>query len=334
MSFSEQIDELVQVLHDKERFVFTTHLTPDGDGLGSEVALARILRRAGKDVAIINCSGTPADLRFLLRSGEVITFAPNKHDDAVRNADVIIAFDLGGAGRLGRMEGAVRKSRALRIVVDHHIFENDTFDLEVIDTKSSSSAEITWQIIERFGGHIDRDIAEPLYVGLVQDTGSFNYNSTNPSTHHIAARCLEAGVNPQRIWRKLNCKKDLGRVRFMGFNISRIALSRDRRVSSVKIDLDTVRRHGVEPRDAFEVVNHLLTIDGIEVGLLALQIGSRRVKFSLRSAGRVDVYQIARDYGGGGHRYAAGFTVDDIDVEEAYQELLARVRHAVVEQAF
>lgn len=329
MPSTTTIDDLASWFRDHDDFIFTTHMTPDGDGLGSEIALLRFLRRKGKKVRIINCSSVPEDLRFLARQGEVLTYRKEHHEEDVKKAGAIVAFDLGGLSRLGRMEAPVRESEATRILVDHHIFDERLFDKMVVDVTASSSAEITYKIIRACGGELDGDTAEPLYVGVIQDTGSFNYNSTSPYTHRIAAEMLEAGVNPHRVWKKLNCQKDFKRVRLMGLNISRIELGHEGRVASVKVDLEFLEKNRGEVRDAFEVVNHFLTINGVEVGCLALQIGSRRTKFSLRSSGRFDVFDIARSFGGGGHRYAAGFTVDDMSIDMAFEEVMKKVGELV-----
>lgn len=306
-----------------DKIILTTHMTPDGDGLGSELALLRHLRRIGKNAIILNCSTIPEDLRFLVRSGEVITFQRGKHENLIEEADVICAFDLGAAGRLGRMEGPVRNSTCPKILIDHHLFDNDLFDVLFVDTEASSSAELTFGLLEAMGmKKIELDVAEPLHVGLIQDTGSFNYNTATPGALRLAARFLEAGVKPYRIWRKLNCQKPLHRVRFMGNNIARIELHESGKLSSVLCDLDYMKKVKGEPRDAFEVVNHLLSIRGVEVGLLAVQIGSTKTKFSLRSSGRIDVCDLAKKYGGGGHRFAAGFTVDGKSSKAAFAEIV------------
>lgn len=331
-SVRASIAEVAAYLLANDRYIFTTHLTPDGDGLGSQLALLRFLRGLKKDVRIINCSSVPEDMRFLARAGEIVTFQKEKHVHDLQKTGAIVAFDLGATGRLGRMEEPVKKSPAHRILIDHHLFDNDIFDKALVLPDYSSSAEITYDVIKACGGKMTLELAEPLYVGFVQDTGSFAYNSTSPRVHRIAAEFLECGVNPHRIWKKLNCQKPLKRVRLTGISMSRIAMSADGKVASVNINLDHLEHFEGEARDAFEVVHHLLTIQGVEVGFLALQIGTNRTKFSLRSAGHFDVCAIAKDYIGGGHRYAAGCTVDDMDPEAAYQMILDRVVRMVAGQ--
>ena len=325
------VSELAAWLLAHDHYVFTTHMTPDGDGLGSQLALARFLRSRGKDVRILNCSGVPEDLRFLTRQGDIITFAKEKHTEIVKNAVAVVAFDLGATGRLGRMEECVRTANGRRVLIDHHLFDNDAFDMALIDANASSSAEITYDVIKAAGGTVDLELAEPLYVGFVQDTGSFAYNSTSPRVHRIAAEFLEAGVNPHRIWKKLNCQKGFGRVRLTGKSMARIELSADGKIASLKIDLQYLADEKAEARDAFEVVHHLLTIQGVEVGFLALQIGSTRTKFSIRSAGRFDVCRIAKEHRGGGHRYAAGCTIEDMTIGDSYAMMLEKIGRLVAD---
>jgi nanoRNase/pAp phosphatase (c-di-AMP/oligoRNAs hydrolase) len=323
------VEELARLFLDSDDFLFTTHLTPDGDGLGSELALMRALRRRGKKVRIMNCSGVPEDLRFLTRSGEVITFQKDRHVDEVIEAAHVVAFDLGGAVRLGRMEGPVRAAEGTRILIDHHLYDGDIFDLSLVLPKASSSAEITYDLLKAMKEPMTRELAEPLYVGVVQDTGSFNYNSTSPKTHLMAAEFLNAGVDPYRIWKKLNCQKPFGRVKLMGENVARIRVEEEGRLASVKVDLAFLKERGGEVRDAFEVVNHFLTIKGVEMGVLGLQIASDKTKFSMRATGPHDVAKIASEFGGGGHRYAAGCTMDGMGIDVAFATMMDRARAAV-----
>lgn len=326
---SERIRRLAKYLAENDNYLLTTHLTPDGDGLGSQLALHRVLKRMGKTSQILNCSSVPPDLRFMVRSGEIITYQKDRHEEVVATIPHIIAFDLGGAGRLGRMEKPVRRAKGKRILIDHHIFDDSLFSDGVVAPDRSSSAEITFELIKAMGQKVDRDIATPLYVGIVQDTGSFNYNTTSHYTHLAAAELLQAGVNPHRIWKKLNCQQPFKRIRLLGQNLARIEMSACGRLAVVKVTLQYLKENEGEVRDAFEVINHLLSIDGVEVGMLGLQIGTERSKFSLRSGGRCDVFSIASSFGGGGHRYAAGFTVEDRAFDAAYSDVLKQVRGLV-----
>ena len=305
--------------------VLTTHITPDGDGLGAALALLRHLRGHGRNVRLINCSATPSNLRFMVKSGEFSVYHPERHHSVVDEADVILATDIGGANRLGRMEVPVRESGACRIVVDHHLYENDLFDLCLIDPRASSSAELTYDLLETMGAKLTVDIAEPLYIGLVSDTGGFAYQATSPRAHLLAARFLEAGVDPHRVWRDLNCQMSFAKILSLGDCLASLRLEEEGQLVWTAVDKAFLRRNAVPARDVFEVVNHFLHLRGVEVGAFFLEIDASKTKVSLRSSGRVDVSRIADGHGGGGHRYAAGCTVDGCGFAEARDMILAEL---------
>ena len=282
----------------------------------------RFLRSRGKDARFINCSSTPQNLRFLVRTGEFSVWHPRKHEEFLKQAQVIVATDIGGAIRLGKMEGPIRKAAATKVVIDHHIYENDMFDEALIMSGASSSAEIAYDLILHMGGKIDLNLAEPLYAGIVSDTGSFNYAATSPRAHRIAANLLEAGVSPQRMWRKLACESTPQKLKVLGLCLASLRHEFDGRLVWTTVDLKMLKEQEIPARDAFEVVNHFLNIKGVEVGIFFMEISSTKTKVSLRSAGRADVCAIAAGHGGGGHRFAAGCTVDGKNLEETRIHIL------------
>jgi bifunctional oligoribonuclease and PAP phosphatase NrnA len=312
-----------------KRVVLTTHVTPDGDGLGSAIALLRVLTAMGKRAIVINCSTAPKELRFLYRRGEFEVFVKERHEHEVLGADAVVATDIGGASRMGKMEPFVRAARGAKIVIDHHVYENDLFDVPYIVIGASSTAELTYDLIQELEGVVTPDVAEPLYVGLVADTGSFSYDATTPRAHHFAARLIEAGVNPHKVWRRLSCNKPLAKMHVLGRLMASLVPEADGRVVWCKVDLDFMKEAGVEPRDVFEIVNHLLHVQGVEAGLFFLQLASDKTKVSLRSAGRIDVHGLAASYGGGGHRFASGCTIEHVPFEEAIRQTLDSVAELV-----
>ena len=318
--------DVADKLRGSHRIVLTTHITPDADGLGSALALLRVLGTLGKTARLINCSTAPREMQFLFRRGEFHVYEKDRHDPEIRSADAIVATDIGGTKRLGRMEPVIREATASRIVIDHHLYQNDIFDLPYIVTTASSSAELTFDLIRTMGLPLTPEIAEPLYCGLVADTGSFAFEATSPRAHRIAADLVEAGAKPQKLWRLLNCQKPLLKMKVLGALLTALESDPGGRIVWSRIDLEFLRVHGIEARDSFEIVNHFLHIKGVEVGVLFMQLGSDKTKVSLRSAGRVDVCAIAAGYGGGGHRFAAGCTVDNTVFDQAIQQILTAVR--------
>ncbi len=312
-----------------KRVVLTTHVTPDGDGLGSAVALLRVLRAAGKRAMIVNCSVAPKELRFIYRKGEFEVFARERHEQDLLTADAVIATDIGGPSRMGKMEPFVRAARGAKIVIDHHVYENDLFDVPYIVIGASSTAELVYDLLTDMGVPITKDLAEPLYVGLVADTGSFAYDATTPRAHHFAAKLIEAGVDPHAMWRKMSCNKPLLKMHVLGKLLASLKPELEGRIVWCQADLAFLKENGVEPRDAFEVVNHLLHVQGVEAGAFFMQLATDKTKVSLRSAGRIDVHGVCASYGGGGHRYAAGCTVDHVPFAEAVRQVLDELSELV-----
>ena len=283
----------------------------------------------GKTARLINCSTAPREMHFLFRRGEFHVYDKARHDAEILGADVIVATDIGGTRRLGKMEPVIREAKGSRIVIDHHLYVNDLFDLPYIVTTASSSAELTYDLIRTLGAPVTPDIAEPLYCGIVADTGSFAFEATSPRAHRIAAELVEAGARPQKLWRQLNCQKSLLKMKVLGALLASLESDPDGRIVWSRIDLEFLRRQGIEARDSFEIVNYFLFVKGVEVGALFMQLGSDKTKVSLRSAGRVDVCSIAQTHGGGGHRFAAGCTVDNLVFDQAIQEVLTAARREV-----
>jgi phosphoesterase RecJ-like protein len=316
-------------LRGAKRVVLTTHITPDGDGLGSAVALLRMLRAAGKKALVVNCSVAPKEMRFLYRKGEFEVYARERHEHDILSADAVIATDIGGPARMGKMEPVVRAARGAKIVIDHHVYENDLFDVPYIVVGASSTAELVYDLLREMEIPITKDLAEPLYVGLVADTGSFAYDATTPRAHRFAAELLSAGVDPHAMWRRMSCNKPLLKMHVLGRLLASLRPELDGRIVWCQADLAFLKETGVEPRDAFEIVNHLLHVQGVEAGAFFMQLGSDKTKVSLRSAGRIDVHGVCASYGGGGHRYAAGCTVDHVPFAEAVGQVLKDVAELV-----
>lgn len=322
--------EVAARLDAADRVLLTSHITPDGDGLGSALALRRALERRGKDVAFVNCSSSPQDLRFLTRRGEFHVYDPKRHDRLVRRADVIVATDLGGVERLGKMQAVIEASPAERILLDHHEVDPGCFAIAHVDRSASCTAEIVWDLLDVMDVPLTEDLAEPLFAGLVTDTGWFAYSQTGPRAHRMAESLHEAGVRPARLWRHLHCSLSIEKLRFLGASLARLETAADGRLVSIAVRGRDLAEFGIAPRDGFEVVNHMLRLKTAEVALFLMEIDGERTKISLRSSGRVDVCGIARRYGGGGHRFAAGCVAVGFDLASAHVRLTEQLEELIV----
>ncbi|MGD9694607.1 MAG: bifunctional oligoribonuclease/PAP phosphatase NrnA [Thermoleophilia bacterium] len=286
------------------RFVVAAHHNPDGDAIGSLLGVARALRAAGQDVVMAHPDPdpVPADLAFLLAPGEVILPAPPA-DLAERT---LIAVDC--ASELRLWPEPVHEGAAVVVNIDHHQDNTRFGDLNLVEPDASSTAEVVAGVIEAAGWPLTRDVAEPLYVGMVTDTGRFGYTNTGAATHRVAARLIDAGADVAEISRRLYEEQPLDRLVLIGR-----ALAGARRLAGGRMLLAHLTRADFDAAggdDTEGIVEVLRGVRGIEAaGLVKEQGPPGTLRVSLRAADPdVDVSVIAREGGGGGHRAAAGFS--------------------------
>jgi phosphoesterase RecJ-like protein len=300
--------------------VVCAHHNPDGDAIGSMLGLGRALRAAGQDVVLAHPDPqpVPSDLAFLLQPGEAIALSPPP-DLAER---VLVAVDCASERRLW---AEPLHERALSVVnIDHHQDNTRFGDLNLVEPLASSTAEVVLGVLREAGWPLSREVAEPLYVGLVTDTGRFGYSNTGPSAHVAAAALIEAGVDPAEMGRRLYEEQPLDRILLTGRALERArSLARGRMLASVLTREDFAAAGGDDTEGIVEVMR---SVRGVEVAAFVREAGPPgALRVSLRAADPdVDVSAIAREEGGGGHRAAAGFSTSR-PVDELIPWLEARV---------
>jgi phosphoesterase RecJ-like protein len=303
-----------------DRFLLVTHENPDGDALGSLVAMHGALRALGKDALMFLSPDDfplPYEYRFF-RFDDLVTAAPP--DLAGRT---VIFLDCGNADR-----SPIDASAAHVLNLDHH-HDNTRFGVvnHVVD-EASCTAEIVWDLMAGLGVQASREIADALYVGLVTDTGRFMYESTGRTAHLMAADLIVQGVDVEAIYRRLYEGMPFAKLELLGRALSRVARYDDGAMTFTHVTADDFRQTGAEESYTEGIVDHLRAVEGTKVAVLVRERENGSRKASLRATdGTVDVSAIARTQGGGGHRRAAGFSTDlEID------ELVAFLRAAVAQQ--
>jgi len=287
------------------RFVVTSHHNPDGDAIGSMLGLARAMRAAGQDVILAHPDPDPVpeDFTFLLAPDESI--APELPDDVGERT--LIALDCASERRLWA-EPVHRKAGRL-VNIDHHQDNPGYGDLNLIQPLASRTAEVVVDVLAAAGWPLTRAVAEPLYVGLVTDTGRFAYSNTRPKAHRVAAELLDAGVDVAGLSRRLYENHTLLRLRLLGRALEAAWVSEDGRIMIAVLTRRDFAAIGED--DTEGIVEVLRGVRGIEVAGLVTEAGPEgSFRVSLRSPGDggVDVSRIAHLEGGGGHKAAAGFT--------------------------
>jgi phosphoesterase RecJ-like protein len=306
------------------RVCLTTHVNPDGDGLGSEAGLAHLLQSHGVDVAITNPTPTPPRFSFLFddmpgvdRSAEAIK--------ELRRADLITVLDISDISRLGMLGETVRTRGVPIACIDHHVSTGVLPDgPRYIDAGAAATAELVFEVAQANGWHISEQAARGLYVGIVTDTGGFRFSNTRPRTLRIAAELLEAGVDPEEIYLEVYARAPEGRPRLLAEALQTLVVEPEWGLAWVTVPPGAIERHGVSTDDLDGVVEYPRSIEGIRMALLFREMSQGRVKVSLRSVGNVDVAAFANRFGGGGHTKAAGI---------ALSGSLAEVQSTVLEAA-
>jgi phosphoesterase RecJ-like protein len=298
-------DDVARLLAEpSRRFVVTSHKNPDGDAIGSMVGLARALRGAGRDVVMWHPDPLPTEFRFLLGSGDEIQveLPPDARERT------LLAVDCATADRIA--DGSPRSLAATVVNIDHH-HDNTRFGhFNLVDGDASSSAEMVVRVLDAAGLPLTPEAAEPLYVGLVTDTGRFGYSNTTHEAHALAARLVDAGIDLPAITRRLYEEQPLPRVLLLGRALAGARPLLDGRLMVAVLGPEDFRVCGAEKGDTEGIVEILRSVEGAEVAALVRSTGDDgALRVSLRAAsGRVDVSAIARAEDGGGHRAAAGFT--------------------------
>lgn len=297
---------LHELIGRRGRFLLTTHVNPDGDGLGSEVAMTLWLEALGKQVRVLNDSPIPAAFRFFTEGRGIETFEPERAESRFAEADVLIVLDTSNRQRIGRLAPVIDRHAIEVAVVDHHVSHDGFGRVNVIEPGAAATAEIVYELIRESGVPITPAMAEALYVGLMTDTGSFRYSNTDGAAHRMAADLLDAGIDPQRIHAQVHSHASPGRLRFFGEVLGGMRVLEGGRLIVLEASPEQFQRHGLVGADTEGLVDMPRTIAGVEVVALFSEVDSGKVKVSLRSTGRVEIDQVCTRLGGGGHVHAAG----------------------------
>lgn len=313
-------EQVLERLREDERFVLATHENPDGDALGSLVAMQGLLSALGKDSVMFIAPEDlplPEEYRTLPLAG-LISVAPE--DVAERT---IVFLDC---GNIDRNRAAVLRDGRLLLNIDHHHDNTGFGTIDYVVPDASCTAEIVWDLMDGLGVRPTPEVAEALYVGLITDTGRFMYDNTGPRAHVMAADLINAGVDVATVYRRLYEDMPMARLSLLG-----IALGAARRIDGGRITLSSLsaedfERAGADETQSEGIIDHLRAVRGTKVAVLIRELSSRGVlKVSLRATGDdVDVSVVARAQGGGGHRRAAGFS-STLELEELIELLRAEI---------
>jgi phosphoesterase RecJ-like protein len=294
---------LLELIHSNTSFLLTAHIFPDGDNIGSLLALRAGLLKLDKRVQVILDDSVPTSYTFLAGSSDIVS-----PEAVAKDYDVMIVLDSSSIDRIGTLQAVIRQDKPL-VNIDHHVSNTGFGTLQCIDTNAAATAEIVYQILWDLGVTFDAEMATAIYTGVATDCGFFKYANTTPRTLQIAAEMIAHGAKPNEISDAIEMRS-LSALRLLARALERIEVTKDGKIAWLVIDQDLLDSAGAGQGDAEGFINYARYIQGVEVALLFREVSGRGVKVSMRSKQYVDVSAIALSFGGGGHKRAAGCSFD------------------------
>jgi bifunctional oligoribonuclease and PAP phosphatase NrnA len=309
-SLEHVFDRVRDAIKTHHKFVVTTHVNADGDGIGSELGLSRFLVDLGKSVKVLNSTPTPRNYQFLAPNGEIRLFDSQNPMEHLSDAEVIFIVDISKWERLGPMTAVIKNHPAIKICIDHHPLNGNFADVDLVCEDACASGELVLSVIDCMNGNLTQAIAEPLYASILTDTGTFRFPNTNSKTHAAASRLLATNIRSSEIYEQIYERCSPARVKLLGLCLTDLQYLHQGRLAWMMITQAMMRQTGVEPEEVEGFVDIARGIRNVEASLLFLELPDGRVKVSLRSKGEIDVNRYAGRFGGGGHRHASGILMN------------------------
>ncbi len=321
-------EPLRPILRNHQRFVLSSHVRPDADAIGSELAVAAVLERMGKTVRIVNPSAIPANLEFLDPTKRVLKIDEGITAAEIIDTDVHMILDTSSWTQLVDVGKALKASTAVKVVIDHHVSADDIGAMEFKDPTAEATGALIMRMAEALELPLPPEAAMPLFCALATDTGWFRFSSTSSDTYRLAARLIDLGAQPDLIYQLLYEQYSYARVKLAGRVLDRVTLDADGRLAYTWVQLSDFDETGAKPVDTEDLVNECLRIGGTECAFIAIEQLNKRVKVSFRSRTTLNVAQIAEQFSGGGHKQAAGAILPG-PPNEARKRVLAAILTAL-----
>ncbi|MDX2439902.1 MAG: bifunctional oligoribonuclease/PAP phosphatase NrnA [Desulfobacterales bacterium] len=311
------MDRIINQLLSSNHVLLASHTNPDGDAVGSTIAMGLLLAAIDKKITLYNESSIPVVYRFLPRV-EMIENSINNANDF----DTAIILDCSNLQRIGTAASMVNDIPTI-INIDHHISNSQFGSFQLIDTSASSTAEIIYRLIKKMGVAIDKTIATSIYTGILTDTGSFRFSNTNQAAFAICQEMVEKGVDPSDVAQHVYGRYSIGRIKLLNLALDSIEIFHNGKLSIMTVTQEMLSKTGTRTEDIDGLINYARRIEDVKIAALIheKQNGSHNLKgsgqfhVSLRSDGTVDVAAFATFFGGGGHATAAGFEAQSVLAE-------------------
>lgn len=313
----EGVQEAVIAIRQAQRIVVTSHVNPDGDALGSVLAVMHLLDALGKDVTPLMADGVPDIYRWLPGAERVVTQTER------RDFDLAIVCDAGAIERVGKSVRLVVEATPLVMDIDHHVADGPFGAIQILDARASATAELIWVLLEGLQPLTaqtlaTKDVADCLLTGIITDTGSYRYQNATPDTFELSAHLQRLGAQPAVISELVFENRSYASLKLLGRALASLQTTPEGRVAWAHVTGQDFADTNGEDADTEGIVSHVRAVQGAQIGILFREVPGKKVRISLRAREGANVNKIANVFGGGGHKLAAGCSLDPplADVEQ------------------
>jgi bifunctional oligoribonuclease and PAP phosphatase NrnA len=316
----------VDLVRRRQRFLLTTHVRPDPDGIGSQLGMADVLEGMGKQVRLVIAGVWPPRYDFLDPDRRIRKF--ELPGDEYRDVEAAVILDTGTWTQLGDFGAFLKTLTCDKLVIDHHLTQDELGATRLVDTTAEATGRLVYEAVQALGRPLTPQAANFLFAAVATDTGWFRHPNTTPATFALAEKLVAAGAKPTWLYEQIYERNTLARLKLMGTVLGRLRVVANGKVALTEIRATDYAATGAIPSDSEDLVNFPRSITGVEVGLLLMEQPAGGVKVSFRSRDKVDVNAIAKQFGGGGHRLASGATLQTT-LADAEARVLAAVQAAL-----
>jgi phosphoesterase RecJ-like protein len=315
--------KVIDAIKKYSKFLITSHISLEGDALGSELALASLLKKLGRQAFIVNGDTTPSNLKFLPGKKKLY------HRLIKPTFEAVFIVDCPNKHRIGPVLTLLDDSKPI-INIDHHIGNKKFGEINWCDPKASSAGEMVYRLFELTQTKLDKKDALNLYTAMLTDTGCFRYANTTSTTLLIASELLKFGIEPAKIYARIYENNSVQELIYMAKIISRMSFAANNKIAWIKINKTEFKRIKGKQELLDKVFDFARSINTVKVVIVFCQLNSRLVKLSFRSKKPIDVQKIALFFGGGGHKYASGCVIKG-NIKEIEKRILKQVKRATID---
>lgn len=310
-------EELKDFIIKNNSFILTTHVNPDADAIGSEIAMYNLLKKLNKEVYIINHSVTPYNLKFLDSKNLISHFSSVEHSYLFNSVDAFIALDFNRVDRTVSMKQCIENFNGSKACIDHHLDPQTFADVLISNIQYSATGEIIYDFIKKTNiVELDYSIALPIYAAIMTDTGSFRFDRTTPKLHRIAAELLELGVIPNQVHDQIYDQSPLSKVKLLAKTLDSLTIhGANDSIAYMTITQKMFEETGALESDTDTFVNYGMAVSSVKIGILFIEL-KQGIKVSFRSKGSIPVNKLAEEFNGGGHLNASGARMFNANLKE------------------